>query len=63
MNKKAQILWGWALISLALAISAYSNSQCSFSCEGIYGNMLNPLSITGIILYIIGTILLFKSLK
>lgn len=61
MNK--QIIWGWLLISAALAISAYANSQCSFSCQGAYGNLLNPLSIAGFILYIAGTILLFKASK
>ncbi|HTY43649.1 MAG TPA: hypothetical protein VMC80_00185 [Patescibacteria group bacterium] len=56
MNKR--VLFGWILISLALAISAYANFNCSFSCQGIWGQVYNPLTIIGLVLYAAGTYLL-----
>ncbi len=54
---------GWLFISIALGISVYSNYSCSFGCQGVYGQILNPLSITGIICYMIGTIMFLVPIK
>jgi hypothetical protein len=57
MNKN---IWGWLSISVALLLSVYANSQCSFGCEGIWGKIYNPLAIIGLVLYLIGSYLIFK---
>lgn len=54
---------GWLLISLALGISVYANYNCSFGCQGVYGQVLNPLSMFGLILYIVGTMMIFWKYK
>lgn len=44
---------GWILISVALLISAYSNYN------PLYNYVFNPATILGIILYAVGTVLIF----
>lgn len=61
MNKK--VLWGWLLVSLALLLSAYANYNCSFGCQGIWGTIYNPLTMTGLATYVIGTYLLLSVKK
>lgn len=53
-----RILFGWISISIALAISAYANLNCSFFCEGIWGKFYNPLTIIGLVFYVVGSYLL-----
>lgn len=61
MNNR--ILFGWIFISLALAISAYANFNCSFSCQGIFGKIYNPLTVIGLVFYATGTYLLLAKKK
>jgi len=58
-DKKFARFLGWLLISIALGISAYANYHCSFGCVGMWGLIINPLSVIGILLYGIGSLLLF----
>lgn len=60
MKYKHKAIIGWFLISMALAISAYANFECSFSCQGIYAQVFNPLTIIGLVLYVWGTWLIFS---
>ncbi|MBN1940646.1 MAG: hypothetical protein JW772_00525 [Candidatus Diapherotrites archaeon] len=57
-----RVVLGWILISTALAISVYANLNCNWFCEGVWGQVLNPLSVPGGGLYIAGTIVLLSTL-
>jgi hypothetical protein len=57
MNKNT---WGWLSISVALLLSVYANANCSFGCVGIWGQLYNPLAVIGLVLYAVGTYLIFK---
>jgi len=63
VKMKNKIFLGWFCISIALGISAYANYNCSFGCQGVYGQIFNPLSIVGAILYVVGTFLIIKTLR
>ena len=60
MEYKTKAVIGWVLISIALAMSAYANFKCSFSCQGVYAQILNPLTVIGLVLYVGGTWLIFS---
>lgn len=62
MNKQRCTVFGWALVSAALCLSTYANYKCSFGCGGVYGQVLNPLSIIGALLYLAGTALLIPAM-
>jgi hypothetical protein len=57
-----RLVLGWLLITFALVISVYANLNCSWYCKGIWGQVLNPLSVLGGALYIAGTIVLLSTL-
>ena len=60
MSHKGRIIIGWLLISIALGISAFSNYNCSFGCMGTYSKVDNPLTLLGVMSYIIGTFLILS---